>query len=135
MSPKPTVSRFSLRVMADKDFEPIWAELDKRNAVIFIHPCHTPSATWTSSQLPQLIIDYPHETTRATCEFDRQRSQAAVPVLQNHPLACGRDLAVLEPAGDGALLDAVWRAVDAAVAAWGTDLGGCKELFYRFGVD
>ena len=75
------------KYLGDKDFEPIWAELDKRNAVIFIHPCHTPSATWTSSQLPQPIIDYPHETTRTACDLivsGRKRQFPSCKIILSH---------------------------------------------------
>ena len=75
------------KYLGDKDFEPIWAELDKRNAVIFIHPCHTPSATWASSQLPQPIIDYPHETTRTACDLiisGRKRQFPSCKIILSH---------------------------------------------------
>ena len=75
------------KYLGHKDFEPIWAELDKRNAVIFIHPCHTPSATWTSSQLPQPIIDYPHETTRTACDLiisGRKRQFPSCKIILSH---------------------------------------------------
>ena len=75
------------KYLGHKDFEPIWAELDKRNAVIFIHPCHTPSAVWASSQLPQPIIDYPHETTRTACDLiisGRKRQFPACDIILSH---------------------------------------------------
>ena len=75
------------KYLGDKDFEPIWAELDKRNAVVFIHPYHTPSATWTSAQLPQPIIDYPHETTRTACDLivsGRKRQFRSCKIILSH---------------------------------------------------
>ena len=57
------------KYLGHKDFTPIWEELDKRSAVVFIHPCHSPTATWTSPLLPQPIIDYPHETTRTASDL------------------------------------------------------------------
>ena len=75
------------KYLGDKDFEPVWAELDKRNAVVFIHPCHTPSATWASSQLPQPIIDYPHETTRTACDMiisGRKRQFPSCKIILSH---------------------------------------------------
>jgi 6-methylsalicylate decarboxylase len=50
------------RYLGDKDFEPLWAELDARSAVVFIHP--------TAPQLPMLeglpspLLDYPFDTSR-----------------------------------------------------------------------
>ena len=75
------------KYLGHKDFEPIWAELDKRKAVIFIHPCHTPSAVWASSQLPQPIIDYPHETTRTACDLiisGRKRQFPSCKIILSH---------------------------------------------------
>ena len=75
------------KYLGHEDFEPIWAELNKRKAVIFIHPCHTPSAVWASSQLPQPIIDYPHETTRAACDLvisGRKRQFSACKIILSH---------------------------------------------------
>ena len=75
------------KYLGHKDFEPIWAELDKRHAVIFVHPCHTPSAVWASSQPPQPIIDYPHETTRTACDMvisGRKRQFPACQIIHSH---------------------------------------------------
>lgn len=75
------------KYLGHKDFEPVWAELDKRSAVVFIHPCHTPSAVWASSQLPQPIIDYPHETTRTACDLvisGRKRQFPSCKIILSH---------------------------------------------------
>ena len=75
------------KYLGHEDFKPIWAELDKRNAVVFIHPCHTPSAVWASSQLAQPIIDYPHETTRAACDLiisGRKRQFPSCKIILSH---------------------------------------------------
>ena len=75
------------KYLGHKDFEPIWAELDKRHAVIFVHPCHTPSAVWASPQLPQPIVDYPHETTRTACDMiisGRKRQFPACQIILSH---------------------------------------------------
>ena len=57
------------RYLGHPDFKPIWKELNERHAVVFIHPTHTPSGEWTSPQLQQPIIDYPHETTRTASDL------------------------------------------------------------------
>jgi hypothetical protein len=41
----------------------IWQELNKRHAVVFIHPTHAVDTNLVSASLPQPMIDYPHETT------------------------------------------------------------------------
>lgn len=50
-------------------FTPIWTELDKRNAVTFIHPTHPVDLTRINPLLPQPSIDYPRETTRAAVDM------------------------------------------------------------------
>lgn len=46
------------------DFEPIYAEINRRKAVVFIHPCYPPGAEAQDWNVPRMIIDYPFETTR-----------------------------------------------------------------------
>ncbi|PVH91720.1 putative 2-amino-3-carboxymuconate-6-semialdehyde decarboxylase [Periconia macrospinosa] len=49
--------------------EPIWAELNQRKAVVFIHPTHPVDTNKVNPRLPQPLIDYPHETTRAAMDM------------------------------------------------------------------
>ena len=75
------------KYLGHKDFEPVWAELDKRSAVVFTHPYHTPSAEWASSQMPQPIVDYPHETTRTACDMiisGRKRQFPSCKIILSH---------------------------------------------------
>ena len=76
------------KYLGHKDFAPIWAELNKRSAVVFVHPCHSPSPTvWASPLLPQPIIDFPHETTRAACDLiisGRKRQNPNCKVILSH---------------------------------------------------
>ncbi|OQU97621.1 hypothetical protein CLAIMM_03522 [Cladophialophora immunda] len=44
------------------DFKDIWAELNEREAVVFVHPTH-PISTGLVSGLPQSVMQYPLETT------------------------------------------------------------------------
>lgn len=46
------------------DFEPLYAELDRRRAVVFIHPCYPPGTEADGWDIPRMLIDYPFETTR-----------------------------------------------------------------------
>lgn len=45
-------------------FRPIWADLSKRKAVVFIHPTHPVDTNLIHPSLPQPMFDYPHETGR-----------------------------------------------------------------------
>lgn len=51
------------------DIAPIWDELDRRAAVVFVHPTHAVDTNLVSPRLPQPVIDYPHETTRAAMDL------------------------------------------------------------------
>ena len=45
-------------------FQPIWAELSRRKAVVFIHPTHPVNKNLVDASLPGPMFDYPHETGR-----------------------------------------------------------------------
>lgn len=51
------------------DIRPIWEELNKRSAVVFIHPTHMVDTNLVNPHLPQPLIDYPHETTRTAVDL------------------------------------------------------------------
>ncbi|KNG83317.1 2-amino-3-carboxymuconate-6-semialdehyde decarboxylase [Aspergillus nomiae NRRL 13137] len=51
------------------DIQPIWEELDRRAAVVFIHPTHAVDTNLINKMLPQPFIDYPHETTRTAVDL------------------------------------------------------------------
>jgi predicted TIM-barrel fold metal-dependent hydrolase len=46
------------------DFEPLYVELNRRKAVVFIHPCYPPGTEGDGWDIPRMLIDYPFETTR-----------------------------------------------------------------------
>ncbi|KAI2733529.1 hypothetical protein CBS147332_544 [Penicillium roqueforti] len=55
-------------------FAPLWEELNRRKAVVFIHPTNITSDAQDQPQmgiakLPQPIIDYPHETCRTAVDL------------------------------------------------------------------
>lgn len=55
--------------LGDPAFLPLWSALNARQAVVFIHPTHLPTTDLVNSRLPQPMIDYPHETTRAAVDL------------------------------------------------------------------
>jgi len=57
------------RYLGHPDFAPIWAELSRRFAVVFIHPTHLADTSLVNPSLPQPMIDYPHETTRTAVDL------------------------------------------------------------------
>ncbi|THY22729.1 amidohydrolase family protein [Aureobasidium pullulans] len=48
---------------------PIWKELGRRQAVVFVHPTHPVDTTKVNESMPQPLIDYPHETTRTATDM------------------------------------------------------------------
>ena len=50
------------RYLGDKEFDPLWAELDARSAVVFIHPTAPPMQMLDG--LPSPLLDFPFDTTR-----------------------------------------------------------------------
>lgn len=55
--------------LGHKSLRPIWDELDRRAAVVFVHPTHMVDTQLVNSNLPQPMIDYPHETTRTIVDL------------------------------------------------------------------
>lgn len=55
--------------LGHSSLEPIWAELNRRRAVVFVHPTHPVDTTMVNPKLPQPALDYPHETTRAAMDM------------------------------------------------------------------
>lgn len=51
------------------DFQYIWAELDRRSAVVFVHPTHSVDTTLVNPLLPQPVLDYAFETTKAATDL------------------------------------------------------------------
>lgn len=68
-------------------FIPIWEALDKRHAIVLVHPTHAVDTNLVAKSLPQPILDYPHETTRTAMDLvvsNRLRSLANVKVILSH---------------------------------------------------
>jgi predicted TIM-barrel fold metal-dependent hydrolase len=69
------------------DFKRIWDLLDARHAVVFIHPTHAVDTNLVNPILPQPIIDYPHETTRAAVDLivtDTARTHPNCKIILSH---------------------------------------------------
>ncbi|KAF4636552.1 hypothetical protein G7Y89_g1534 [Cudoniella acicularis] len=66
---------------------PIWEELNRRHAVVFVHPTHMVDTQLVNPQLPQPMIDYPHETTRAAVDLivnNRVREYPHCKIILSH---------------------------------------------------
>ena len=58
-----------LAYLGHEAFKPVWAELNKRKAVVFVHPTHLVDTQLINPRMPQPLIDYPHETSRAALDM------------------------------------------------------------------
>ncbi|WP_322048688.1 amidohydrolase family protein [Paraburkholderia sp. J67] len=61
------LSNYDGAYLGDPAFEPVWAELDRRHAVVFIHPAMPPLAQMTG--IPGPMLDYPFDTTRTAVQL------------------------------------------------------------------
>lgn len=64
------------------DLTPIWQELNRRKAVVFVHPTHPVDTNLVDAFLPQPMFDYPHETGRAALDM------ILTGMLKNHAADC-----------------------------------------------
>ncbi len=53
------------RYLGDPLFEPVFDELNRRNAVVFIHPTHCEAPPETNLGAPPFVVEYVFDTTRA----------------------------------------------------------------------
>jgi 6-methylsalicylate decarboxylase len=71
------LSNYEGHYLGDPLFDPLWAELDRAAAVVFIHPAKP--ALPVIEELPGPIVDYPFDTTRTAVHL------ALHGVLERHP--------------------------------------------------
>ena len=65
--------------LGSSDFEPVWQMLEKRNAVVFVHPTHPIDTKLVNEKLAQPVADYTHETTRAALSLVTAGTMAKIP--------------------------------------------------------
>lgn len=65
------------RYLGDSAYEPLWAELERRDAVVFIHPDAPPMQML--ERMPSPILDFPFDTTRTALHM------VANGVFRRHP--------------------------------------------------
>ena len=61
------LSNYVGKYLGDAAFEPIWAELDRRHAVVFVHPGQPPLPIAAGVAGP--LVDYPFDTTRTAVQL------------------------------------------------------------------
>lgn len=68
--------------LADPMFAPVFAELNRRKAAIYVHPFPAGCCRATMAGLPPSYIEYPVDTTRAILQWITTRSAARYPDLK-----------------------------------------------------
>jgi predicted TIM-barrel fold metal-dependent hydrolase len=61
------LANYAGKYLGDAAFEPLWAELDRRQAVVFVHPGQPPLPTAAGVAGP--LVDYPFDTTRTAVQL------------------------------------------------------------------
>jgi predicted TIM-barrel fold metal-dependent hydrolase len=110
------------KYLGDPDFEQLWAELDTRSAVVFIHPTEPPIQMLTG--LPSPLLDYPFDTTRT-----------AIHMVANGVMSRHTRIKVILLHGGGFLPYAAYRFVGAAPFNPGTTPEGIMADMKRFYFD
>ena len=62
--------------------EPVFAELERRNAVVFVHPNPSPDAVAHALGLPDNLLDFPTDTNRAVAQLHYTNRFARTPHLK-----------------------------------------------------
>ena len=65
------LSNYNGAYLGDPVFDPVFAELDRRKAVVFVHPTRPPNFLALSVGLPAPLIEYPFDSTRMAANLIR----------------------------------------------------------------
>src|SRR5882724_3182210 len=65
--------------LGDARFRPLFDELERRSSVVFVHPTESPDAAARGLLLPDSLIDFSADTTRASAQLHYQNVLARTP--------------------------------------------------------
>lgn len=96
------------------DFKDIWDELERRKAVVLIHPTHPVDTNLVAPGLLQPVIDYPFETTKTAVDLIASRTVRRCPNVKIILSHAGGTLPYLvgRPASMIPYLDSTWTPED-----------------------
>lgn len=117
--------------LGHSDFTDIWAELNRRSAVILVHPTHPVDISQVSG-LPQPVIRYPFETTQTALDMlynKTVRNNPNCKIILSHaggtlPYLLGRPASILTKTQEE--LDAFWD--DARSFYYDTAVAGSENV-------
>ena len=75
--------------LGDSRFDPVFDELQRRRAVVFLHPTASPDPIAHTLGLPDSLLDYPVDTSRAVAKLHYSNTFARTPDV-NYVLAARR---------------------------------------------
>ncbi len=99
------------------DFNPVFEELNRRKALVYVHPLASPCSTDLMEWVPDALIEYPHDTSRAVLSLLFSGTLARLPDIRfifSHaggtiPFLSGR---ILHSGSNRTLLDRAPKGVD-----------------------
>jgi 6-methylsalicylate decarboxylase len=68
--------------LGDASFDPVFAELERREAVVFVHPTASPDSAARHLGLPDTLIDFTADTTRAVAQMHYSNRFARTPSIK-----------------------------------------------------
>jgi 6-methylsalicylate decarboxylase len=68
--------------LGDTRFDPIFAELQRRAAVVFVHPTLSPDPIAHTLGLPDTLLDFPVDTSRAVAKLHYSNTFARTPAVK-----------------------------------------------------
>ena len=68
--------------LGDSRFDPIFAELQRRAAVVFVHPIASPDPIAHTLGLPDTLLDYPVDTSRAIAKLHYSNTFGRTPDIK-----------------------------------------------------
>ncbi|KAJ4249758.1 hypothetical protein NW762_012099 [Fusarium torreyae] len=90
------------------EYVPVWEELNRRKAVVFVHPINNVAAVYFDKRLPMPAFDWPHETGRT-----------AMDMILNRRLEQFPDVKIILSHGGGTLAALIKRVTMVALPEFG----------------
>ena len=76
------LSNYNGAYLGDPVFDPVFAELHRRKAVVFVHPTKPPNFAALSVGLPAPLIEYPFDSTRMAANLIRSGTLTRYPEIK-----------------------------------------------------
>jgi len=83
--------------LGDSRFDPIFGELQRRAAVVFVHPIASPDPIAHTLGLPDTLLDYPVDTSRAIAKLHYSNTFARTPDVKYVFVHAGGTIPYLAP--------------------------------------